>query len=154
MRTPLVLGLLVLALIPLATEQTYRPGMKPSHVAELSQEKLRSAIKSVIFIKQRNREIDSSMEAYARQRELAFTAQRNREIEVSMARSTAYRDQMFIAQRNAEINVAMAASDRLRGIEFARARNKEINVAMSMHRGMKDQLFAMLVTRSSRLLRW
>src|SRR5262245_28468734 len=102
MRTPLILGLLALALIPLATEQTYRPGMKPRHVAELSQEKLTSAIQSVIFTKQRNREIDASMAAYSRQRELAFTAARNREIEVSMARSMALRDQMFVAQRNAE----------------------------------------------------
>ena len=124
--------------------------MEPRH-AELSQEKLRSAIQSVIFTKHRNREIDASMEAYARQRELAFTAARNREIEVSMARSAAFRNELFVAQRNAEINLAMAASDRLRmtefsrpvtrkstspwpsirpcGLLFAEARNKEIQVA-------------------------
>jgi hypothetical protein len=128
MRMPVAVGVAAAWLVTLPAGQSVGRTSLPSPVAAVESEN------AAEFVRQRNAEINASINRVAADRAAVELARRhNAEIEASIARVAARRAaEEFARQRNAEIDASIArVAARRAAEEFARQRNAEIDASIA-----------------------
>lgn len=105
------------------------------------------------FAAARNTEIETSLAAYAANRQRMFETARNAEIEASLAAVNARREAEFAAARNAEIEQILTVYWRERRAEalFAATRNAEIEISVAMVKYRREQEAAFEAARNAEI---